>query len=293
MGKLASERLVPGAVYTRGDLKALFEIHDATLNNGIFRPKEYDSVWLFVTERKTRDRTQYVDTFTGDTLHMEGQLKGRTDSLILDHRKRGLELLVFHRTRKYEHPGAGFRFEGAFTYESHSGGSPTSFVLRRKPASAGDAVSTEIERELDTQRIFNPGDISDARERTMASIVRRRGQPRFRKQLLKAYQGRCAVTGCALEPILEAAHIHPYLGDETNVVSNGLLLRTDVHTLFDLGLMWIEPHNLRVRLSEQLRHSEYDSLEGQTLWLPTNELDHPSRPALEFRFKTQRKGKVE
>lgn len=248
MGKLASERLEPGAVYTRGDLRSLFGIHDATLNNGIFRPKGYDSVWLFVTERKTPDRTQYVDTLTGDTLHMEGQLKGRTDTLILEHRKHHLELLVFHRQAKYEHPGAGFRYEGAFTYESHSSGNPTSFVLRRKHTADGDTITAKIERELDTQGVFNPGDISDARERTLASIVRRRGQPRFRKQLLKAYQGRCAVTGCTLEPILEAAHIHPYLGDETNVVSNGLLLRTDVHTLFDLGLLWIEPHSLRVRL---------------------------------------------
>lgn len=101
------------------------------------------------------------------------------------------------------------------------------------------------------------------------------------------------MTGCALEPILEAAHIHPYLGDETNVISNGLLLRTDVHTLFDLGLLWIEPDNLRVRLSEQLRHSEYDLLEGQPLVVPANESDHPSRPALEFRFKTLRNAKVE
>ncbi|HHX6969364.1 TPA: HNH endonuclease [Pseudomonas aeruginosa] len=293
MEKLASERLEPGAVYTRGDLRALFEIHDATLNNGIFRPRGYDSVWLFVTERKTPDRTQYIDTLTGDTLHMEGQLKGRTDTLILEHRKRGLELLVFHRKAKYEHPGAGFRYEGAFTYESHSGGNPTSFVLRRKHTADGDTITAKIERELDTQGVFNPGDISDARERTLASIVRRRGQPRFRKQLLKAYQGRCAVTGCTLEPILEAAHIHPYLGDETNVVSNGLLLRTDVHTLFDLGLLWIEPHSLRVRLSEQLRHSEYSSLEGQSLMVPENEPDRPSRPALEFRLNTQRNDKAE
>lgn len=163
MGKLASERLEPGAVYTRGDLRSLFGIHDATLNNGIFRPKGYDSVWLFVTERKTPDRTQYVDTLTGDTLHMEGQLKGRTDTLILEHRKHHLELLVFHRQAKYEHPGAGFRYEGAFTYESHSSGNPTSFVLRRKHTADGDTITAKIERELDTQGVFNPGDISDAR----------------------------------------------------------------------------------------------------------------------------------
>ncbi|EAN8121017.1 HNH endonuclease, partial [Salmonella enterica] len=56
--------------------------------------------------------------------------------------------------------------------------------------------------------------------------------------------------------VLEAAHIHPYLGEKTNVVSNGLLLRADVHTLFDLGLLWVNPADLRIGIAEALRHSE-------------------------------------
>lgn len=242
----------------------------------------YDSVWLFITEQKASDRTQYVDTLAGDTLHMEGQLKGRTDALILDHRQRGLELLVFYRKAKYEHPGAGFRYEGVFTYESHSGSGPTSFVLKREQPDEG--LPAVVEQELNNQGTFKPDDLSDARKRTLASIVRRRGQPQFRKALLKAYQGRCAMTGCSLLQVLEAAHIHPYLGEKTNVVSNGLLLRADVHTLFDLGLLWVNPADLRIGIAEALRHSEYVSLEGQPLRLPKNEAHHPSRPTLAFRF---------
>ncbi|WP_169719739.1 HNH endonuclease, partial [Novosphingobium acidiphilum] len=56
---------------------------------------------------------------------------------------------------------------------------------------------------------------------------------------MKAYDGKCAVTSCAIEPLLEAAHIHPYLGPKTNHVTNGMLLRADIHTLFDLGLLAI------------------------------------------------------
>lgn len=97
-----SQQLEPGSVYSRADLKARFDIHDATLNTGIFRPKGYDSVWLFITEHKTSDRTQYEDTLEGDTLRMQGQTMGRTDALILEHRQRGLELLVFYRKAKYE-----------------------------------------------------------------------------------------------------------------------------------------------------------------------------------------------
>lgn len=285
-GLLASERLEPGTVYTRDDLRALFDIKDATLNTGIFRPKGLDSVWLFITEHKTSDRTQYVDALEGDVLHMQGQRMGRTDALISDHRQRGLELLLFYRKAKYQYPHAGFKYEGIFTYQRHSGSAPTSFVLSRKQATADEALSAKIEQQFSTEGEFNPDDLSDARTRTLASIVRRRGQPQFRKQLLKAYQGRCAITACSLQQVLEAAHIHPYLGDETNVVSNGLLLRADVHTLFDLGLLWINPADLRIEISEVLRDSEYVSIEGRSLYIPENEAERPSRPALEFRFNT-------
>lgn len=285
-GLLASERLEPSTVYTRNDLSALFDIKDATLKNGIFRPKGYDSVWLFITERKTSDRTQYEDSLEGDVLHMQGQRLGRTDALITDHRQRGLELLLFYRKEKYEHPNAGFRFEGIFTYKRHYGGLPTTFVLSRIPPATQNAVLPELEQQLSSQGEFDPTDLSDARKRIEASIIRRRGQSAFRKQLLRAYQGRCAVTSCSLQQILEAAHIHPYLGDETNVVSNGLLLRADVHTLFDLGLLWINPANLRIEISELLRESEYAWIEGKPLYLPENQEERPSRTALELRLNT-------
>ena len=50
------------------------------------------------------------------------------------------------------------------------------------------------------------------------------------------YEGKCAVTGCDVPDVLQAAHIFPYMGPETNHPSNGLL-RADIHTLFDLGLI--------------------------------------------------------
>jgi len=56
MTELTSTQLVVGETYTRDGLRELFGITDATLNNGIFRPKNTRSVWLFVTEEKTPDR---------------------------------------------------------------------------------------------------------------------------------------------------------------------------------------------------------------------------------------------
>lgn len=126
--------LVIGDVYTRNDLRELFDIRDMTLNNGVFRVKGTDEIWLFVTENKPVDREQYVDKLSGDLLYWQGQKLGRTDPLIIGHRQNCDLLLLFYRTAKYQFEGAGFVFEGPFEYVSHSGSSPTSFVLRRQAA---------------------------------------------------------------------------------------------------------------------------------------------------------------
>jgi putative restriction endonuclease len=129
--EFTSDKLTVDTVYTRNDLRDRFGIKDATLNTGIFRPKGTSSVWLFVTEEKTSDRTQYRDHLDGDNLYWQGQTSGRTDSVIISHQDRDLELLVFFRKRKYEHPRAGFQYLGPFVYTSNSGSGPTSFTLSR------------------------------------------------------------------------------------------------------------------------------------------------------------------
>jgi len=71
-----------------------------------------------------------------------------------------------------------------------------------------DRLLKEAELRIESEA-FDPESILDARERVLASIVRRRGQAEFRKKLLAAYRGRCAVSGCDVEDVLEAAHIVP------------------------------------------------------------------------------------
>lgn len=115
---------------------------------------------------------------------------------------------------------------------------------------------------------FSPADEVDERQRVLAAIVRRRGQPAFRKALLDAYDGRCAMTGCNVVDALEAAHIQPYSGLKSNDVRNGLLLRADVHTLFDLYLIAINPGSLRIAVAPALQHSTYVELDGRQLSTP-------------------------
>lgn len=131
---------------------------------------------------------------------------------------------------------------------------------------------------------FDPDSIDDQRERSIRAIRVRRGQADFRAALLEAYGRRCAITGCAVEDVLEAAHITPYLGFPTNHVSNGLLLRTDLHTLFDCGLLAIEPVTRTVVVADSLRASSYAKLDGKQLRAPNEEAKSPSRRNLEKRF---------
>jgi hypothetical protein len=109
----------------------MFDIKDATINTGIFQPAGHESVWLFVTQDKPPDRTQYEDVLQGNDLYWQGQTSGRKDDLIIRHRERGLELLVFYRPKKDEFENYGFQYEGPFEYVSHEEGRPSSFHLRR------------------------------------------------------------------------------------------------------------------------------------------------------------------
>jgi predicted restriction endonuclease len=197
----------------------------------------------------------------------------------MGHEAAGDELLVFYRESERSHPGAGFQYRGAFRYLSHSGHSPTSFVLQR--------ASAREEAEAPDSP-FDPNSVEDGRRKIWAQVKQRQGQPKFRRELIRAYGGRCAITGCAFEALLEAAHIHPYRGVETNRVNNGLLLRADIHTLFDLGLIRIPP-DLLVEVSDQLVKSDYANLKGSKLRLPILAADHPSELALAWHRDAYRK----
>ena len=127
---------------------------------------------------------------------------------------------------------------------------------------------------------FNPFDIKDTREWISQTIAYRRGQGDFRKELLEAYGGRCAITGCTVVDALEAAHIFPYRGSETNNVTNGLPLRADLHTLFDLGLITVDAENMKVLVQKYLHSSEYGTYHDNKIHIPSDSGQRPSQYAL-------------
>jgi len=130
---------------------------------------------------------------------------------------------------------------------------------------------------------------SDDRRVATAEAVAREGQGTFRARLLKAYGGQCAVTREHTEPVLAAAHIQPYLGPASNHIKNGLILTQEFHTLFDRGLVCVEPTrgDYRLRVSDLLYERwnnghRYRRHDGRILHVPERPAMRPSGEALEW-----------
>ncbi|MCY4745656.1 HNH endonuclease [Pelomonas sp. UHG3] len=121
-----------------------------------------------------------------------------------------------------------------------------------------------------------------------AQIRPRRGQQKFRQRLMRAYDGRCAVTGCSVEAALEAAHVTPYSHDAVYEVTDGVLLRADVHTLFDLHLISVDPATYTVRVALSLL-ADYGAWNGQPLRLPADGAQYPCAQRLEAHYAEWRR----
>ena len=113
----------------------------------------------------------------------------------------------------------------------------------------------------------------------------RRGQPKFRANLLEAYGNRCSVMGHGPEEVLEAVHIIPHAQSGVNELDNGLLLRSDLHHLFDSHILGIDPQTFVIRLKNPLLEiKQYQSMDNRPL---RTRLDgtHPSVKYLSERWR--------
>jgi putative restriction endonuclease len=118
----------------------------------------------------------------------------------------------------------------------------------------------------------------------------RLGQQAFKGVVLDAYRHRCAVTGAKIRPVLQAAHILPLPNGGEHRLDNGLLLRSDVHIMFDRGYLSVDP-SYRLMVSPRLREDfgngeEFYSRSGQTIALPERKPDRPHREFLEWHADT-------
>ncbi len=144
------------------------------------------------------------------------------------------------------------------------------------------------EREVETGMELSGGytDLLPARHRV--------GQGIFRSVVTDVYERTCAVTRERALPALDAAHIKPFSVTPMNYVQNGMLLRSDVHRLFDAGYVTVTP-DYRVEVSEHMRTDfndgeNYLKLRGTKLWVPTRPENQPGRSYLEWHNENRFRG---
>lgn len=127
---------------------------------------------------------------------------------------------------------------------------------------------------------------SQARYGEPTLIVPRLGQGAFRVAVTENYERQCALTGGKVLPALDAAHIRPYGEGGSHAASNGILLRKDIHSVFDAGYATID-ENLTFIVSDKVREifhngNEYRRLHGTRMRLPKRAQDRPLVEALKW-----------
>ncbi|MCK6547993.1 HNH endonuclease [Myxococcota bacterium] len=117
-------------------------------------------------------------------------------------------------------------------------------------------------------------------------ILPRLGQGSFRVLVTDAYERRCTVTHEKTLPVLQAAHIQPYAAGGEHRIDNGLLLRSDLHTLFDRGYVTVTPEH-RVEVSRRIREEfengrHYYALHGSEIRVPDAVWQRPGSERLRW-----------
>jgi hypothetical protein len=130
---------------------------------------------------------------------------------------------------------------------------------------------------------FGAAPPDDPEELQMFARRVRRGQVKLRKKLLQLYEGKCAISGHGPEAVLEAAHIRSHAVTGLNDPSNAILLRADLHTLFDEGLLRIHPDSLMIEIHHSLKSSPYAELAHRHL-ASRKDGSSPSSSALASRY---------
>ena len=133
---------------------------------------------------------------------------------------------------------------------------------------------------------LQPSAVAEDRYGTPMLVAPRLGQGEFRIAVTDAYERRCAMTAERTLPALDAAHIKPYAQHGEHRLDNGLLLRKDLHALFDAGYLGIGP-DMRVVVSRRIREDyengrDYYALADRPLSLPPDPLARPNPSFLDW-----------
>lgn len=233
--------LVLGQEYDRPALSRIWKLggHQA-ISRGVFTPSGSKCLFLFVTREKQTCLTQYQDFLDGDLLFWEGESGHGADARIAQASANGDEIHLFYRQRHHQL----FTYHGRviLAHWIRHEERPSQFTFKIV------ALAAECDESERTQRVAEEGvDYEVASAQALSNVDKKvltstRGiaQHIFRGNLLKMWDGACAVTGVRDHRVLRASHIKPWRQsslDEKLDRHNGLLLVPDLDTLFDQGLI--------------------------------------------------------
>jgi hypothetical protein len=173
--------------------------------------------------------------------------------------------------------GTNFLTE-AQAFVASGGQGQKSEVRSQKSDTVGSLASQVVARGVFAGKA--PAGVSVA---AWQGVLQRRGSEDFRQTMLKAYGGKCAVSGADADEALEVALIDPEGASEP---SNALLLRADLRTLFDLNLLRVHPKTRKVFLAEPVQNGAYARLWARPLRMPEKPTDRPAHAALLKRWNS-------
>jgi len=167
-------------------------------------------------------------------------------------------------------------------------------IVKGKSYSTNEQVGATVWRQIQERlqdRDYKEGELvmnePGVEYGNMVEIRSRIGQSAFRAMVTDAYHYRCAITKEKTLPVLEAAHIKPYAKSGPNLTRNGLLLRSDMHILFDKCYLTVTDDK-HVEVSRRIREEyengkEYYAYHGKKLQnLPEQVLDQPASDYLRW-----------
>jgi putative restriction endonuclease len=154
----------------------------------------------------------------------------------------------------------------------------------------GRLAAREIRESLRAPGPATAAALETARYGRPILVAPRLGQGSFRALVTMKYRYRCAISSERTLPVLQAAHIRPYAKGGRHELSNGLLLRSDLHTLFDQHYITVEPNKRTILVSRRIREQfengrDYYAFKDHPLVPPDDTLAVPSTENLEYHFE--------
>lgn len=194
------------------------------------------------------------------------------------------------------HERKRYKFEGAYEFESWSYFEPEDgerkchqlICVTLSPVGEIPLVAETACPDIDKSvRNFSEASNDELNTRVLVPQVVRAGQQKFKNNLMEAYGGKCTITGTSVKETLIAAHVYDHAKSGVNALDNGMLLRADIHNLFDCGLLRVNPNTLKIELNEALKTTEYAPLDGKKI-RPRTDKGFPSKEYLGRKYQPVR-----